>query len=923
MTLAILREICKKRAMQNQQPPGDDDSSTDLTGGKKKRRRSTKKNKSTKEDSKAESETIPDEDLLPINSDEDDILQVGSITAKLPSRKELDNVNNDIKPKLDEKYMLGLAFQSLGLLEDEPSTDKQKAEHRLAFKKAFDEDKDNTEGKTKTVTEVKYETMITAVIAGEKNKLTQKQKQNFRVRLIQFTNAESNTESNTDPQHVIWRKTKDGGRYLMRESQIFDAIYAAHMCVGHMGVKSTGQMGRQTVWNMPEKYVTMYIKGCEICKQRKTKQEQEHKVGSPLEGTLATDCPNKYRDLFQVDFIDMNYNPKRNSFGVMNWVVIVRDHFTGIVFLDCIPKKTPNFVVIVLERAFGILGFPQAMTICDGLESDSQMLIGRLKETNPQLTTVVGAPITQEDNAIQGTAVRVWSVLDEFESNQKERGIPPNWTKGLGYSMFTLNGKSPEGIQGVSAYHTVFGMECTPISVSEPVNQQEPVSEPTNSSFWESVDSDLDESSFHSKHTSLEVELVDSEPEVEILERATAFASLRKEKREFISIDEAWATGHTTALEKNFHWVQAELQCNCVHVRGEMPLLIASDPYLVSISSGNAWWDHSFMTTYIQMCAHSDHRKDLRLVHMYEHEAIGTVIPIVLQDHNCGDVPTETELAFSIIYSKSICHFVVLEIDFGTKTCQIYDGKSYPLSTWTSHAKWALQLCRKIPALSDRSFKVKEDREGPCYHYDDDDGDGWNLIGPSVFVQQKDDHSCGPIASLFVMHAFGRLSPDVVIKDLTPDEIRRTVTEDYKKVLSEVKNTREVSVTFKKKKNRKQQDNVQKAQIGDRIAILPDKLGMEGGQEFLGVVFGVGKEGSCEVVTNHGILCESKKCKDQYLLPIHSYKVLHEKAYVGDKLEKLRSNIVEGTFIPTRWKRRDIQDVHGREEKDSLFVFSG
>jgi hypothetical protein len=89
---------------------------------------------------------------------------------------------------------------------------------------------------------------------------------------------------------------------------------------------------------------------------------------------------------------------------------------------------------------------------------------------------------------------------------------------------------------------------------------------------------------------------------------------------------------------------------------------------------------------------------------MYDHEATGTVIPFVLQDYQCGDVPTATELAFSIIYSNALCHFVVLEIDFTKKTCLIYDGKSYPLGSWIDHVKRVLQLCRKIPTLSDGSF---------------------------------------------------------------------------------------------------------------------------------------------------------------------------------------------------------------------------
>jgi hypothetical protein len=67
----------------------------------------------------------------------------------------------------------------------------------------------------------------------------------------------------------------------------------------------------------------------------------------------------QFRDCFQINLIDMRTNPATNVYDiVMRYIVTVKDHLTGFVCLNCIPRKRPLFVVYELQHLFGVIGFP-------------------------------------------------------------------------------------------------------------------------------------------------------------------------------------------------------------------------------------------------------------------------------------------------------------------------------------------------------------------------------------------------------------------------------------------------------------------------------------------------------------------------------------------------------------------------------------
>jgi hypothetical protein len=50
---------------------------------------------------------------------------------------------------------------------------------------------------------------------------------------------------------------------------------------------------------------------------------------------------------------------KNEVYGVMQrWIMTIKDHSTGLVYLATLPNKTAVFVANKLEKYFGFVGYP-------------------------------------------------------------------------------------------------------------------------------------------------------------------------------------------------------------------------------------------------------------------------------------------------------------------------------------------------------------------------------------------------------------------------------------------------------------------------------------------------------------------------------------------------------------------------------------
>ncbi len=74
----------------------------------------------------------------------------------------------------------------------------------------------------------------------------------------------------------------------------------------------------------------------------------------PTKGAKKPILSSEFRDHIQVDLIDMRAMMKRDIYGNMqHWIMTVKDHSTGLVYLCALPQNKAIFVAAELEKYFG------------------------------------------------------------------------------------------------------------------------------------------------------------------------------------------------------------------------------------------------------------------------------------------------------------------------------------------------------------------------------------------------------------------------------------------------------------------------------------------------------------------------------------------------------------------------------------------
>jgi hypothetical protein len=67
---------------------------------------------------------------------------------------------------------------------------------------------------------------------------------------------------------------------------------------------------------------------------------------------------SEFRDSFQVDLIDMQTMRKKDVYGQMQcWIMTVKGHLTGLMYLCALLRKKADFVAAELEKFFGLAGY--------------------------------------------------------------------------------------------------------------------------------------------------------------------------------------------------------------------------------------------------------------------------------------------------------------------------------------------------------------------------------------------------------------------------------------------------------------------------------------------------------------------------------------------------------------------------------------
>jgi transposase InsO family protein len=107
---------------------------------------------------------------------------------------------------------------------------------------------------------------------------------------------------------------------------------------------------------------------------------------------------NKFRERFQVNLIHVHKLQKKNPYGVlMWWIITVKDHATGLVYVVCIPRKRVSFVAHKLEKLFGFIGYPYIFHTDNGKEFTTKLILQLLRNNNSNNLSVTGRPCVPRD----------------------------------------------------------------------------------------------------------------------------------------------------------------------------------------------------------------------------------------------------------------------------------------------------------------------------------------------------------------------------------------------------------------------------------------------------------------------------------------------------------------------------------------------
>ncbi len=149
----------------------------------------------------------------------------------------------------------------------------------------------------------------------------------------------------------ILKHNKSGG-IVLHMLDIFNVIHKAHSRQGHLKVDKT--LANCTMFYSPTyELCKLFVNNCFVCHER-------HPNVPARKGAKKPILSSEFWDRIQVDLIDMQTMRKRDVYGQMQrWIMTVKDHLTGLVYLSALPRKKATFVAAELEKFFGFVSYPE------------------------------------------------------------------------------------------------------------------------------------------------------------------------------------------------------------------------------------------------------------------------------------------------------------------------------------------------------------------------------------------------------------------------------------------------------------------------------------------------------------------------------------------------------------------------------------
>jgi hypothetical protein len=157
-------------------------------------------------------------------------------------------------------------------------------------------------------------------------------------------------KSDGTPKTVLLHKKSNG--IVLHMLDVFDAFLSAHQTLGHLKTDKTMALLKPQYYSATADLVKVFIDHCSVCHQKNTGIQKKKGARKPI-------LSSEFRDRFQVDLIDMRTIRRRDVYGHMQrWIMTVKDHSTGLIYLTALPRKMAKYVATELEKYFGFVGYP-------------------------------------------------------------------------------------------------------------------------------------------------------------------------------------------------------------------------------------------------------------------------------------------------------------------------------------------------------------------------------------------------------------------------------------------------------------------------------------------------------------------------------------------------------------------------------------
>ena len=159
-------------------------------------------------------------------------------------------------------------------------------------------------------------------------------------------------ETLDESQRFILKHRKSGG-IVSHMLNIFDVIHEAHSRQGHLKAEKTLANVQPMHYSPTLELCKLFCLDCFVCHER-------HPNVPPTKGAKKPIFSSEFRDRVQVDLINMRAMRKKDVYGNMQrWIMTVKDHSTGLVYLCALPQKKAIYVAVELEKYFGLIGYPE------------------------------------------------------------------------------------------------------------------------------------------------------------------------------------------------------------------------------------------------------------------------------------------------------------------------------------------------------------------------------------------------------------------------------------------------------------------------------------------------------------------------------------------------------------------------------------